>query len=319
MNALILVAIAMAVGQTAPLTCDQAVVDRGQVRGGPVLTLRFTLANRGTAAVNILEARVSCGCLTPQLSARMLQPGESAALDLEIGTISQPEGPNLWSVRLLAQMEGGPPTPLALQVKANLVREVSLEPSAIRLFGGAGLSHEITLIDRRAKPFEITAVRCSSKRIVAQDETWQRSEQGWIRKIRVGLAPDGPAGKFEDAVHIFGNDPDYRELRVAVTGERRDKQRYLVTPGEVQLEFKPGKPTPSFLVLIRDHEGQPIEIEKVETDDPALSVRFAGGANTTAAVRISVNKGQTPARSNTLRVQVRKPVPKTLVIPVGIK
>src|SRR5262249_46320710 len=149
-------------GDVPPLFCPEPVVERGTVRGGPLLTQRFTLTNRGAAIVDIVEARVSCGCLTPKLSARWLQAGESATLDLEIGTISQPDGANLWSVHVLAEPASGQPQRLDLQVKANLVREVSLEPSAIRLFGGPGLTHEITLTDRRAKPFEIVAVRSSS-------------------------------------------------------------------------------------------------------------------------------------------------------------
>lgn len=317
MNTLIFLGLLTLPAQAAPLDCAAPVVDRGQIRGGPTLTQRFTLVNRGAVDVTIVEARGSCGCLTPKLSARNLKMGESATLDLEIGTISQPEGPNLWSVRVLAQADGGAPAALDLQVKATLVREVSLEPSAIRLFGGPGLSHEITIIDRRVTPFEVTAVRTSSSRIVAMDAPWQKTAAGWTRRIRVQIASDCPAGKFADFVQILSDDPEYRELQVAVAGERRDRQRYLVTPSEVRLDVKPGKTAPSSLVLIRDRDGQAVEIEKVECDDPALTARFADGAHPTATVRISVDKGKNPAQSSTLRVLIRSPAHQTLTIPVS--
>jgi hypothetical protein len=319
MNALFLLAMALVPGQTSPLVCDRPIVDRGQVRGGPPLTERFTLTNRGPDPVHIVEARASCGCLTPTVSARAIPPGQSVTLDLQIGTISQPEGTNRWSVHLVTRTTAGKEFGMDLQVHAQLVREVSLEPSAIRLFGRTGLSHETVLSDRRAEPLTVTAVRSSSKNIQTDAGIWNRVEQGWVRRIRVSLAPDAPLGKFEDVVQIFSSDPDYREVRVTVTGERRDKQRYLVTPAEVRLDVAPGKPAPSYLVLIRDSDGQPMEIEKAAADDPALSVRFAEGTHPTAAVRISVKKEGTPTLQSTVQVQIRSPIPDTVIIPISRK
>jgi riboflavin biosynthesis pyrimidine reductase len=71
-----------------------------------------------------------------------------------------------------------------------------------------------------------------------------------------------------------------------------------------------------FRLLIRDREGQPVEIDRVEADDPALTCRFAEGAWPTATVKVQVNKGQTPARSGMLRVLIRQPAPETLFVPV---
>src|SRR5438132_7811831 len=125
MNAILILTLMAVPGQAAPLVSDPPVADRGQVRGGPVLHQRFTLTNKGQAALTIVEARASCGCLSPKLAARALKPGESTTLDLDIGTISQPEGDNLWSVRLLYQADGADaPVPMDLRVKATLVREV---------------------------------------------------------------------------------------------------------------------------------------------------------------------------------------------------
>src|SRR5262245_50004746 len=105
MNAILALTLMAVPGQAAQLVSDPAVADRGQVRGGPVLHQRFTLTNKGSAPLNIIEARTSCGCLTPKLGTRSLKPGEATALDLDIGTLSQPEGKNLWSVRLLYKAE----------------------------------------------------------------------------------------------------------------------------------------------------------------------------------------------------------------------
>ena len=226
MNAILVLTLMAVPGQAAPLAADPPVADRGQIRGGPALHQRFTLTNKGQASLNIVEARTSCGCLTPRLAARSLKPGEATTLDLDIGTISQPEGENLWSVRMLYQVDGSDaPVPMDLRVKATLVREVGVTPSALRLIGSPNLSHEITLTDRRGKPFEVVAVRSAAGKIAAEGGPWQQVEGNWVKKIRVHIADDCPAGKFEETVVIYGNDPDYRELRVTVNGERRDRRQ----------------------------------------------------------------------------------------------
>jgi hypothetical protein len=225
MNAILVLTLMAVPGQAAPLASDPVVADRGQVRGGPVLHQRFTLANKGQVPLNIVEARTSCGCLTPRLASRSLKPGEATTLDLDIGTISQPEGDNLWSVRVLYQIDGSDTQlPMDLRVKATLVREVGVTPAALRLIGSPNLSHEITLTDRRSRPFEVIAVRSASGKIATEDGSWQQVDGNWVRKIRVHIADECQVGKFEETVVIYGSDPDYRELRVTVNGERRDKR-----------------------------------------------------------------------------------------------
>jgi hypothetical protein len=203
-----------------------------------------------------------------------------------------------------------------LQVKANVERELAVEPAALRLFGRPGLGHDIFLTDRRSHPLELTDVRTSSARLHAEaDASWQKTNVGWTRKIHVQLA-EGPDGKSDEVVQLFSSDPDYREMRIPVTVVQRSKQRCFASPEEVRLKAEPGRPADSFSVLIRDHDGQPVAIAKVEADDPALSCEFAEGARPIASVRISVNKDQTPAPASKLRVYIRQPAAQTLLIPV---
>ncbi|HLW64079.1 MAG TPA: DUF1573 domain-containing protein [Gemmataceae bacterium] len=316
MNTILLLSLLVGPAQTAQLACPEPVVDRGTVRGGPALKQSFTLTNRGTTAVKILETRGSCGCLKPRLSNTVLKPGDSTTLDLEIGTLSQPEGLNVWSAYLRCRCAGSDEDQVVrVQVKANIEREVAVEPAALRLIGRAGLAHEITLIDRRVKPLAVSVVRTSSPRLLAEwSEPWQHTSAGWARKLRVQLA-DGPDGPFNEAVQVFSDDPDYREIAIAVTGTLRSKRRYLVSPEEIKL---PAAQASSFAVLIRHVDGQPVEIGKAECDDPALTCRFAEGAWPTATVRVEVKKDHTPARQSVVRVHVLQPVPQTLEVPVRI-
>ncbi len=316
MNAILFLALAFAPGEAVSLFCPQPTADYGVTRGGPTIVHKFKFSNRSAADLAIVHVLPSCGCLAPKLSKTKLTPGESATLELSIGTISQPEGDNLWSVQVYYRLDGESENrKVEWHVRAKLVREVSLEPAALRLAGNPGLTYDLTLTDRRAKPLELAGIYSSSDRISAKMEDWKRTETGWVRKIHVRLTKNCPAGTHEDAIQIILRDPDYGEIRVPVTVVRHATKRFLLTPEEAKLELQPGKAA-SVMILLRDHNGQAVEIEKAECSDPALTCRFASGAFPTAAVKIMAAKGSSPARSSSVRVQIKSPVAQTVVIPV---
>ena len=84
-----------AVGRAA-LEIDPPSFYAGDVHAGVPLTHRFTLANRGSDAVEIVQVRPSCGCTTATPDRRRLEPGQSGSLLLEVNTITQPDGPASW-------------------------------------------------------------------------------------------------------------------------------------------------------------------------------------------------------------------------------
>src|SRR4029077_3675790 len=120
-----------------------------------------------------------------------------ANVEIQIGTLTQPEGDNLWTVRLFYRMAGSDANQLFdLQGRAKLTREVGVEPAAMRLAGKPGLAHVITLTDRRAKPLEVTGVAATSERIIAAvDSGWQKGDGCWTRAFRVTMSASCPSGK----------------------------------------------------------------------------------------------------------------------------
>jgi hypothetical protein len=222
MNAILFLALALVPGEGAPLHCPQPVADRGQVRGGPAIAHSFEFSNRGPADLEIIHVQPSCGCLAPRISATKFKPGESGKLDLTIGTISQPEGDNLWSVRLYYRVAGESKDQIAeWQAKAKLVRDVGLEPAALSMRGKPGLTAVLTLTDLREKPLQLVGAYPSSNHVVAELGEWQRAEKGWTCKISVRISDTCPAGKHDDALQIISRDADYREIRVPVTVIRK--------------------------------------------------------------------------------------------------
>src|SRR5947207_14018536 len=111
MNAILLLA-ALGVGQPpqGPLTCPHPVAARGDVKAGPPLAHTFELAHAGRqGTVTVTGVTAGCGCLRQTLSTGVLQPGEAAKLTLEVNTLTQPDGPNRWPVRVAYTWDVPPP------------------------------------------------------------------------------------------------------------------------------------------------------------------------------------------------------------------
>src|SRR5207247_982415 len=96
----------------------------------------------------------SCGCLGMKLDRRGLQPGDFAALRLEINTLTQPAGVQTWRVRLTCR-ERDRISELELSLTARVVAEVTVEPAALVVYSHSPITATVTLRDRRAQPLTI--------------------------------------------------------------------------------------------------------------------------------------------------------------------
>ena len=108
--------------------------------------------------MEIAEARASCGCLTPRLTAREVKPGEEMGVELEINTLSQPSGPNSWTVQLRYR-ERETLKETTLRLSAQLISEVMVEPAAMVLLADKSAGHEVKVTDTRSKPFKLIEAR----------------------------------------------------------------------------------------------------------------------------------------------------------------
>src|SRR5581483_5748742 len=97
------------------------------------------------------------------------QPGEAGEVFLEIDTLSQSAGPNAW--RAVVRYRTGDADPEAvLLIRAQLVREITVEPAALDLNVTANgqLRAEIVVTDLRPRPFSVTRAATSSLKLKAE-------------------------------------------------------------------------------------------------------------------------------------------------------
>jgi hypothetical protein len=314
--ALFLLPVLLAPDARAELRFSQPTADAGEVRGGAPLNHSFAFTNDGPEPVEIVTARVSCGCLAPRLEKRVYGPGESGSLLLEVNTLTQAAGPHTWAVQV-AWQGGGRTGDVTLSLSGRVVREINVEPAALTVFSDSGIRHQIVLTDLRPKPLTVTDVRTSSSRLKARLAGPDRDAQGHVvSRVVLELADDYPEGRHDEAVHLFTDDPTYRDLKVPVTLIKRSRQRVTATPDAVTLRAPAGQPLPSRIVLLHDREDAAVVVDRVEADDPALVCRWAPGPNNRATVKISADRARIHGDilHTAVHVHVRQPAPVTVTV-----
>jgi hypothetical protein len=303
----------------AELRFTEPAADAGEVRTGARLVHRFAFVNTGPDAVQITEARASCGCLTHHLDQLTYQPGEQGSLCLEVNTLGQPAGPHTWHLQV-GYRGGNTAGEVPLQLTARLVAEILVQPAALTVSVGQAVSHEILLTDLRRRPLSITDVRASSPRLNADlTGAFPDGSGHTVRKIRLQVNGDYPEGRHDEVLAIYTDDPAYGELKVPVTIIKPSRYRLTVTPSQVDLVAPAGQAAPSRLVLIHDPGNGEVAVEELTADDPAIKCRWVPGPGAMATVRVSVD--QTRMSGATLRsaihVKIAKPVPEVLTVPVS--
>jgi hypothetical protein len=303
----------------ADLHCAQPTVDKGEVRSGTSLSQRFSFVNRGRETVEIIDVHPSCGCLTPKVDKRRLQPGETGTLLLELNTLTQPAGVNLWRVTIRYRTEGIE-REHSLHVRARLVTEISIEPPSLAIYTDTAIGHEINVIDRRAEPLIVRSVQPSSSHVRIHLDELRRDDVGrWVRKIHVEVLADCPEGHHDETLHVYTSDPEYPELKVPFTVVKRARQSVSAAPASVVLAGTAGQPLPARMVLLGAADNAAVIVEKVECDHPAIACRWAQGPGQRATLKIRID--ETKISGGNLRgavhVRLNKPTPQTLTIPVS--
>jgi hypothetical protein len=314
----------LAASARADLRVLEPAADAGEVRGGAPLSHRFAFLNDGPTPVVLTEVRAGCGCLTPRLEPagtalpHAYLPGDRGALLLEVNTLGQAPGPHTWQLTVCYRTadEGHE---AELRLSGRVVTEVAVQPAALTLFADAAVGHEIVLTDLRPRPLAVTAVCGSAPQVTGRVAEQGRDAEGHAQyRIGLELAADYPEGRHEEMLDILTDDPGYPDLRVPLTIVKRGRRRLSAAPDPVPLPLGPAREAPTRLVLVRDSAGEPVTIDRVDADDPAVTCRWPEGPTSPGAVRVRLD----PARAGdggphgAIHIHVSKPVAETLTVPV---
>lgn len=321
MNAVLFFLAGLAADTPGPLQCENATVDRGEVKAGAILSQVFVLKNAGTTSVHLTQVEAGCGCLKPQVSGYAIAPNATAQIRVEVNTIAQPAGTNAWktTIRYTAEGDSKMVHQLEMVQKARIVREIQIEPVALHMSIDRETMHTITIRDLRDKPLTLTAARCGHSHVKTQLSAVGVNAKGErIQQVHVTVLADCPAGVHSEVVQLISEDSCYREFRIPLTIVRKAPDQISATPEQIALRLADGQTSASGLIRLRDPEDKTIVVEKMEADHPALRMKWAAGPGAMATLRLgveSIEKGT--SGSGSVRVFIKEPKPQILVIPVA--
>lgn len=298
------------------LQFEKTSVDRGEIKSGVPLIETFKLKNANAHSITIVSLTGSCGCLKPTISSQVILPGESAEIQFEVNTLTQPPGPNRWKLALRYRLENGKEIDQALELTASITREVKIEPAALIVVTTEAMRRDITVASSANKPIIANRVTSSTPHLTAKLLTETASPAN-TQVVRVEFDSDAPAGDHQGFVSIFTNDPDHAEIRVPIQIIKRSPKEVQASPDELSLRLATDQRTASGIIRLKDGQGREVLVEKAEADHPALSTKHVPGPGKMSTLRITVNVDSESRRGEGIvRVTLKSPEAKTVSIPV---
>ncbi len=263
--------------------------DFGTVAHGAQLFHKFTFRNPYAVPLNVAITRVSCSCATASLTAAVVQPRETAAVDVSMnGRLFK--GPK--SIRVYVTFSNGQFFSTGeLQVSANARADVVFNPGEVN-FGavaqGQAASQAIDVEYAGVLDWQVREVVANGLPVQATYERlYQRPGQVGYR-ISVSLKPEAPAGLVKGELLVKTNDPASPLVPVLV--EANVQAALTVAPATLRPALKVNEQQTvnvvvrgqkDFRILAVDGAGEGVSVATALPDGPSpthrLTFRLQGG------------------------------------------
>lgn len=189
------------------LACDQSVFDFGEKNETDTVEHAFRVRNDGDAPLDLLETRISCGCLSGRLSERRLEPGAETDVTVTF-RLKGRSGPQ--HQRLYLRSTDPDRREILLTMVGRVRTDLSLRPPMV-FFGNLSAGAERTTVAEvlvaTHRTIRIVGVSCPA----AWVEAVREDREGGGEQIRLRTRPPLPLGLLHTTVEIR---TDARDLPV---------------------------------------------------------------------------------------------------------
>jgi len=275
--------------------------DFGSVARGTQLKFSFPLKNIYAVDLEITNLRVSCGCVTPKASKKLLKSQEEGTIEITMDAWRF-SGPKTVYIYVTV----GPEyiSTATLKVTANARTDVVFNPGEFN-FGVIAQGQQpeqkmdveyVGSLDFRIKEVVKPADAPFS---VAMQELYRPSpgKAGKVvYRMTVKLNADAPGGPFKHELTLKTNDPASESLTVTVEGNIQAALR--AAPSNVVLGTLKVSEARNFKVLVQGN--RPFRITEVKSDGPEITAELPQQASTVHTLNLRC----TPAAVGDLRRQV---------------
>lgn len=181
------------------------------------LETEVTLKNTGNKTLIIDTVRVGCGCTTPTLESKVIEPGKSTKLriGLNVGLNSGEQLKNL-TIYSNADPEN---TGRIMYLKANVVRPITVQPHSFNfpeIKVGETAKASVTLKNNDTRPYSITTL-FATKGIKIDKKAPITLNPG--DTLQINATYEGKErGYYNGNVIVVVDDPDYVPFEIAAYG-----------------------------------------------------------------------------------------------------
>ena len=272
--------------------------DFGTVPYGTMLSHRFPITNIYAVPMQIYEPRRSCGCVTPTLSTQVLQPRETAWLDVTMDA-RKFTGPRTVTVYVTF----GPQfiSTAVLQVKAVSRQDVVITPGQMN-FGvvpqGQRPTQTVDVQYSGALDWKITGVAANNAPVDLAVKELVRERNRVVYRVFATVKADAPAGPLQEDIGLQTNDPAGPLLNVNLAGVVQAP--LAVVPDAVKFDAVLVGQTVTRRVFVRG-SSKPFRILKVEGQGEGLTVELPPAPMSVQIVTIKFQ----PTQPGELRRQLK--------------
>ena len=236
--------------------------DFGTVAVAAKAEFRFPVVNRLDRALHIRTVRASCGCTTPVVETRYIEPGKTGSILARYNTRSF-QGKR--GATLTVVFDKPYYREVRLRVDGYIRRDMVLDPGAIefgKVDAGTSAEQATRIYYAGREDWKIVDVRSNRPWITTDFEQTSRGRGKINYELTVTLREDAPTGAFKDQLVVVTNDRARPRVPVSVSGEV--ESAYTVAPRLIALgDLKPGESVGQRLV-IRGEE--PFAVEAIECE-----------------------------------------------------
>lgn len=207
--------------QAAPkIVFESPVLNFGQVNGGESARRNFVFSNQGGRTLEVLDVKVSCGCLVCANWTRETQPGMVGTIPVEFKTLEY-SGRITKSITLTCN-DPEQPT-IILQVEASVWRPIDLTPqSAVFNLSPSGASKGVVvhITNNEESLLTLSELKSSQKELLAELRTIKKGREF---EVSVKPAPGTYKGNLFGKISLKTSSKKLPQLEIPVFGVLRSE------------------------------------------------------------------------------------------------
>lgn len=294
-----------------PLVVQEPDVDLGAVKAPVQHTFRYT--NTGSRPLKITSISRSCSCIASKPDRKLLQPGEEGSVGLEADVTKKEPGAHRFNITIEYDCAGRRFATASMRVTYQ--PDLHLFPKALDLTvtEGGQAAATFALVDYRPEPLQV--LRAGSASPAVQVRVSERPGEylpGWRYVLEVRYADPAAETRGSLATEVFLETSDPAHPRFSVPVLVRRLERLRLAPAAVS--FAPGG---TAAVVVRDSQGEPVEVEGCETDG-LVRATFLPGAEPVKRVTLTFadTKPRPEKGPTTIWIKVKAPCQRRLPVKV---